>query len=100
MLEDIERIGAFIGTLDRESFSRDDKTVFAVCYGFVRLGEAARHIPAEIVDAHPEIEWREIRHFRNFMIHVYLSVDPGRLYDTAKADLPGLAIRLERLLTA
>lgn len=98
MLEDIARIDTFIGDLDREAFIRDDKSVFAVCYAFVRLGQAVERVPPETTVAHPEIEWREIRHFRNFMIHVYLMVDPARLYDTARQDLPALAEKLTDLL--
>ena len=99
MIEDIERIRAFIGSMNRDTFAGDEKTVFAVCYAFVRLGEAVAHIPSEVIEAHPEIEWREVRHFRNFMIHVYIAVDPVRLYDTARADLPLLAPKLRAIIS-
>lgn len=98
MIEDIARIRTFIGVLDRDAFVRDEKTVFAVCYAFVRLGEAVAHVPPEVIVAHPEIEWRDVRHFRNFMIHVYIAVDPARLFDTAKGDLCALSLKLECLL--
>lgn len=98
MVEDIDRVLGFVGGATREAFAMDEKAVFAVCYGFVRLGEAASQIPEDVRRAHPEVEWGDIRHFRNFMIHVYLSVDPGRLYDTAKTDLPLLAAKLREIL--
>ncbi len=98
MVEDIDRITAFIGDLSRDEFIANEQAVFAVSYAFVRLGEAVHHIPAEIADAHPEIEWGDIRHFRNFMIHVYHAVDPGRLYDTAKDSLPPLRPKLEAVI--
>jgi uncharacterized protein with HEPN domain len=53
--------------MKRDEFRRDEKTVFAVCYAFVRLGEAVAHIPPEVMRANPEVEWGQIRHFRNFM---------------------------------
>ena len=77
---------------------KDEKTVFAVCYAFVRLGEAAGRIPENFQKSHPEIEWREIRHFRSFMIHVYMAVDPLRVLETAKTDLPTLRARLGIIL--
>ena len=98
MVEDVERIGRFIADLDRESFRRSEQVVFAVCYAFVRLGEAVVHVPESVTAAHPEIEWSDIRHSRSFMVHVYPSVDPGRLYDTAKADLPPPLVKLRSLL--
>ncbi|MEX2218439.1 MAG: HepT-like ribonuclease domain-containing protein [Phycisphaerales bacterium] len=98
MLEDIERIHVFIADLEPAAFKNDEKTVFAVCYAFVRLGEAIFHLPAPVMEAHPEVEWGEIRHFRNFMVHVYPSVDPSHLYETAKRDLGPLAAKLRAVL--
>lgn len=98
MLEDITRIRAFMGDLDRDGFIRDDKTVFAVSYAFVRLGEGAGHVPEEVKQANPQVEWKSVRHYRNFMIHVYQAVDPGRVYDTAKDDLDALEAGLRALM--
>ncbi len=98
MVEDIDRIMTFVRGIDRDAFLSDEKTMFAVCYAFVRLGEAVFHVPPEVVDAHPEIEWGKIRHFRNFMIHVYFAVDPARLYDTAHQSLPALRPKLQALM--
>lgn len=98
MIEDIDRISSFIGGRTREEFIADEQAVFAVCYAFVRLGEAVFHVPQEVAAAHPEIEWGDIRHFRNFMIHVYHAVDPARLYDTAAQSLPPLRPKLAAML--
>src|SRR5579862_9578002 len=98
MLEDISRIRAFIGTLDRDGFIRDDKTAFAVSYAFVRLGEGAGHVPEDVKKANPQVAWKNVRHYRNFMIHVYQAVDPGLVFDTAKADLDPLEAGLRELV--
>lgn len=58
------------------------------------------HIPEDVMEAHPEIEWGDIRHFRNFMIHVYDRVDPRRLHETATQDLPPLLAKLRAMLGA
>lgn len=100
MVEDIDRILAFIEGHDRSSFADDEKTVFAVSYGFVRIGEAASKLPQEVIDANPSVPWREIRQFRNFMVHVYEHVDPARLFDTAKTELPSLRESLTALAGA
>lgn len=98
MLENIDRIASFIGGLSLDEFIRDERAIFAVSYAFVRLGEAARHIPQDVVDANPSIEWREIRQFRNFMVHVYQAVDPARLHDTALTSLSLLRTRFRHLM--
>ena len=99
MLEDIARIRVFIGEMDRDTFIRDDKTAFAVSYAFVRLGEGAGHVPEDIKKANPQVQWKNVRHYRNFMIHVYQAVDPGRVYDTVKDDLNALETGLEELVS-
>lgn len=98
MVEDIDRIARFIDGRSRDEFVSDERTVFAVSYAFVRLGEAIQHLPESLLQQHPEVEWRDIRHFRNFMVHVYQAVDPARLYDTARSDLPWLRSKLEDVL--
>jgi uncharacterized protein with HEPN domain len=98
MLDDIARIRDFMGAMDRDAFIRDDKTTFAVSYAFVRLGEGAGHVPEDVKKANPQVEWKQVRHSRNFMIHVYQAVDPGRVYDTAKDDLDRLESGLSELL--
>lgn len=98
MIEDIRRVESFITGMDRAAFARDERTVFAVAYAFVRLGEAVGSVPDDVKAAHPTVPWGDIRHFRNFMIHVYHAVDPIRLYDTALADLPGLADLLAQVI--
>jgi uncharacterized protein with HEPN domain len=98
MLEDIARIRSFIGALDRDSFIKDDKTAFAVSYAFVRLGEGAGHVPEDIRIANPQVEWTSVRHYRNFLIHVYQAVDPSRVWETARDDLDPLEAGLRELL--
>lgn len=98
MIEDIDRIGGFIAGRSREEFLADEQAIFAVSYAFVRLGEAVHHIPREVCERHPQVEWGDIKHFRNFMIHVYHAVDPGRLFDTVEISLPPLREKLVAML--
>jgi uncharacterized protein with HEPN domain len=45
MLDAIAEIQSFTAGLDLETFRQDRKTVRAVAYNFMILGEAARHVP-------------------------------------------------------
>ncbi len=100
MLEDIARIQTFVGDLDAPAFAHDEMRVFAVCYAFVRLGEATAKLPESLKAAHPSVPWSKVRHFRNFMVHVYLDVDPAHLHSTTRQDLPALAAQLRHILGA
>lgn len=98
MLEATEAAIEFVGDMDKEVFLADTRTVYAVRAAFITLGEAAGHIPEHIRNIRPEIPWREMRHFRNFMVHVYPQVDPGHLHRTVVENLPALREQLKALL--
>ncbi len=98
MVDDIDRIYRFIEDCPRDQLASREEKLFAVCYAFVRLGEAVSHVPPAVQESHPEVEWGDIKHFRNFMVHVYPAVDPVRLYDTAKDNLPPLRAKLVAIL--
>jgi uncharacterized protein with HEPN domain len=47
ILEAIDEIASFTHGMTFETFAADRRTVRAVLYDFVIIGEAARHIPSE-----------------------------------------------------
>ena len=55
------------------------------------IGEAVKHLPDEITDAHPEIAWPQISGFRNILVHQYFGVDIGIVRDVIETHLPPLA---------
>lgn len=55
------------------------------------IGEAAKNLPEEITDAHPEISWPQIRGFRNILVHQYFGVDPEVVREVIEIHLPALA---------
>lgn len=66
----------------------------AIRYNLEIVGEAAARLPAEVVDAHPEVPWVQIRGFRNILIHQYFDVDPDIVRDVVENHLPGLVATL------
>ncbi len=55
------------------------------------VGEAVTHLPERITSAHPEIEWTQIRGFRNILVHQYFGVDVEIVRDVVQTHLPPLA---------
>lgn len=49
------------------------------------------HLPEEILAAHPEIAWTQIRGFRNILVHQYFGVDADIVRDVVESNLPPLA---------
>lgn len=54
------------------------------------IGEAATHLPVEIIADHPEVPWPQIRGFRNILVHQYFGVDLDLVRDVVDNHLPVL----------
>ena len=74
--------------------------VDAVCMNLIVIGEAARHVPEDIVRAHPAIPWAEMRDMRNLIAHEYFGINPRIVWRTAAANVPEMAPLLRDLLAA
>jgi uncharacterized protein with HEPN domain len=100
ILDAIAAIQAHVRGMDWETFRGDQKTIDAVDYRLAVIGEAAAGVPPEIVQAHPEIPWRQMRDTRNVIIHAYFGVRTDVLWGTIHNDLLPLVPLLKRLLEA
>ncbi len=56
----IESIEAFTVGMDYHSFLHDDKTQSAVIRKLEIIGEAVKQLPAELLENHPHIPWKQI----------------------------------------
>jgi uncharacterized protein with HEPN domain len=98
ILEAIDRIMQYTAGMTWEAFSTDQKTLDAVIRNIEVIGEAARHIPDDIVAQHPGIPWDEMRGMRNVLIHEYFLVSVPVLWQTVTQDLLPLAPQLRAIL--
>ena len=89
-----------------QTYTKDGKQVFmnseiiqdAVIRNFVVIGEAARNLSEELRANHPEVPWRQIAAFRNFVIHAYWGVKMERVWQIIKDELLPLKIQIEAIL--
>ncbi len=79
VLSAIERIRRYTTGLDRASFQRDERTVEAVCFALVVIGEAASHVPEDVQAAAPAIPWRKMKASRPTSTSASISPPCGRL---------------------
>jgi len=98
ILDAINKILVHTADLDLGAFIGDGWTVDAVLRNLTVIGEAARHVPDEVVAAHPDLPWSEMRDMRNIVVHEYFGVDPAIIWRTIREDLPPLVPQLEALL--
>lgn len=67
----------------------------AVKYAYLAMGEAAKRVPAEIRDAHPDIPWRAIAGTRDVLAHGYDVARVESLWDAIGTQLIPLIPHLE-----
>lgn len=97
MISALINILEFTGKMSFAEYKSDLKTKHAVERSFEIIGEAAARVTAEYKTEHPEIEWRIIKDFRNFIIHEYFGIDDQIIWQTIQMRLPGLLNQLRSL---
>ena len=83
-----------------EQLTADEKTFDAVMRNLEIAGEAARHVPQDLRDRHPGVQWRSIAGFRDIAIHAYPTVDEEIVWDIVQNKVPDLLQQVERILAA
>ena len=102
-LEDIResclKILRYIQDLDFDPFFSDEKTKDAVIRNLTIIGEAVKHIPEEIRNRYPEVNWRGIAGLRNIVVHAYFGIDEEILWDVVANKIPELLRVVEDILS-
>ena len=98
ILDAIAETETFVRGLSYEQLRNDPKTLKAVMANLVVIGEAATHIPDDVMSAHPGVPWSDMKAMRNHVVHVYFNIDPKIVWDTVKQDFPGVVEPLKALL--
>jgi uncharacterized protein with HEPN domain len=93
----IRSIISFVAGMSLETYLADEKTRYAVMRGYEIMGEAVRHLPAELKAANADIPWNTMAAMRNRIIHGYFGIDDSILFTTIDAELKPLLTRLEAL---
>lgn len=98
MIQAAERALGYVQGLTYEQFAADPRTIDAVSYAIVVIGEAANALKDVGPRLAPEIPWADIRGMRNKVAHEYFGVDVRVLWQTVGEDLPALLAALRVLL--
>jgi len=100
MLDAIAMIESYVEQHDLESFRQDSRTIDAVVYRFVVIGEAAAAIPLDVRQEHDDLPWDRIRGMRNVIVHEYSGVRVDTVWQTIREDLPPIVGLLEAMLVS
>ncbi len=64
-----------------------------VIRSFKVIGEAVKRVSQELRQIHPEIPWRQIAGFQDVLIHDYMGLDLGEVWNVVERKLPDLKKR-------
>jgi uncharacterized protein with HEPN domain len=64
----------------KDAFLQDERTQYAVMMAYARIGEIVKQIPNSVLANQPQVEWREIKGFRDVLIHRYFDINVLRVW--------------------
>jgi uncharacterized protein with HEPN domain len=94
----LSAIRSYTRSMTCEQLGRDRRTREAIILNFVVMGEAIKHIPADILDRYPDVPWKEFAGMRDKMVHGYFQISTTIIWETVQHDLGPLADAVTVLL--
>jgi len=98
ILDSIEKIEEFVGSMDFDEFVKDDLTNSAVIRKLEIIGEATKNIPKDIRQRYKSLPWSEMARMRDKIIHFYFGVDYEIVWKVIKERLPEIKPILNQIL--
>jgi len=71
-----------------EEFEKDSKTIDATLMNLIVIGESVSKLSNEFKDIFNEIDWKNIKGFRNIAVHDYFGVDIEELWQILENHIP------------
>ena len=94
IIDSIDKIGMYIGTMDFEAFRCDEKTFDACCMKLQHIGECGIKLGQIVAKDHKDIPFVQMAGFRNQISHDYAGIDDLIIWDTIQKSLPELKKKL------
>lgn len=98
ILDAINDIEEFIGDMDFNKFSEDDKTKSAVVWKINVIGEATKNVPKTLREKYKNVPWKYMARIRDKTAHFYFGVDYEIVWEVIKKRLPEIKPLIEQIL--
>lgn len=96
--DSIEKISKYVAEHKFEEFVLNEWDQAAIIRYFEIIGEAVSNIDEEFKKTLPDIEWRDMNDFRNFLIHDYMDIDVKIVWKAMTVDVPILKEKIDKIL--
>ncbi|MBK7149087.1 MAG: DUF86 domain-containing protein [Bacteroidetes bacterium] len=73
-----------------EALVADLKTYDAVMMNFVLIGEAVSRLSDNLKSSQQQVDWANIKGFRNLIVHDYMGIDEHEVWSIINLELPVL----------
>ncbi len=83
-----------------EAFEESKLIQDAVIRKLQVIAQSTMNLPDDLKAAYSSVKWKDIRGFRNLVVHDYLEVDPDVVWSITQNDLPILKIAVETMLSS
>ena len=97
MRESCEKILRYTQGMAKVQFEADEKTQDAVVRNLEIIGEVVKHLPEEVRNRHPPVEWRKIAGLRDIVVHHYFGINKDIVWDVVVNKIPQLLVQLKQV---
>ena len=96
ILDAITKIERYV-SVGREEFMESSHWQDAVVRQLEIIGEAAKRVSENTRNLHDEVPWRRVCGLRDVLIHDYMGVDLGAVWQITQIDIPVLRMHVEAI---
>ena|SRR3989338_6700899 len=100
IIDAMEHIEEFTGDMTLEELEANEMASSAVIRKFEIIGEASKHIPNKVKEAHKGIQWKSMAGMRDRLIHAYFGIDYNLVWAAIKTEIPKLKPKLKKLVSS
>ncbi len=98
ILEALNYVDEFLVGKNSNDLVENAQLRFAIERQLEIIGEASNHLSDKLKLENPQIEWRKIIAFRNFLAHEYFGVDLELIWGITQNNLVVLRVTIEKII--